>query len=44
MEHKLINILMKLQKPHEHKCGRCTIDINKCKERIVKLLYFTNKK
>jgi hypothetical protein len=39
MKQNLITLLMKLQKPHEHKCGLCGIDINKCRERIIKLIH-----
>ncbi len=39
---KLIIIYKKLQNPYNHKCGLCTINLNKCKERIIKLL--TNEK
>lgn len=39
---KLIAIYKKLQKPYEHKCGLCKVNINKCKERIIKLLTKSN--
>ncbi len=38
VKQKLITIYKKLQKPYEHKCGLCKTNIDKCKERIVKLL------
>ncbi len=37
-ESELIKLLIKLQSPHEHKCGLCGTEIIKCKERIIKLL------